>query len=200
MAEFNLEDAQELIKLARKSIEYYLHTGRMYEAMPLTDKFLERRGVFVTLNTYPEKQLRGCIGFPYASRPLWFAVIEAATNAAFEDPRFSSLSASELDKIIIEISILTEPKVVNKKKVEEEIKIGRDGLIVIKKTMSGLLLPQVATEYNFDVQTFLKETCQKAGLIPSAWQQGETKVFKFQAKIFTEKDPKGKIEEELIGQ
>lgn len=197
MAEFNLEDAQELIKLARKSIEYYLHAGRVYEAMPSNDKFLERRGVFVTLTTYPEKQLRGCIGFPYASRPLWFAVIEAATHAAFEDPRFNSLSASELDKIIIEISILTEPKAVNTEKVEDEIKIGRDGLIVIKKSMSGLLLPQVATEYGFDVQTFLKETCQKAGLIPTAWRQDETKVFKFQAKIFTEKEPKGKIEEEI---
>ncbi|MEK6973013.1 MAG: TIGR00296 family protein [archaeon] len=198
MAEFNLEDAQELINLARKSIEYYLHTSRMYEAVPQNNKFLELRGVFVTLNTYPKKQLRGCIGFPYASRPLWFAVIEAATHAAFEDPRFNPLPASELDKIVIEISILTEPKAVNKEKVEDEIKIGRDGLIVVKKSMSGLLLPQVATEYGFDVQTFLKETCKKAGLIPTAWQQDETKVFKFQAQIFTEKEPKGKIEEEII--
>lgn len=197
--EFSLEDGKQLIELARKAIGYFLVTGKIYSAVCEKKKFLEKRGVFVTLNKFPSGELRGCVGFPYAIKPLWNAVIEAAVSAAVRDNRFMEVTSEELENITIEISILTEPKQVDmkdKKKALEEIEIGKDGLIVKRGYNSGLLLPQVATEYKWDSKKFLEETCRKAGIIPTAWKQEETEVYKFQAKIFKEEEPKGKVSEE----
>lgn len=193
--EFSLEEGKKLIELARNAIEYFSASGRKYSAVCEEEKFKKKRGVFVTLNGFPSKELRGCIGFPHAILPLWNAVIEAATGAAFNDSRFNAVSASELENIVIEISVLTEPQKVKRENALKEIVIGKDGLIVKKNFQSGLLLPQVATEYNWDTKTFLEQTCRKAGIIPTAWKQEETEIYKFQAKIFKEKEPKGKIEE-----
>jgi AmmeMemoRadiSam system protein A len=195
--EFSLADGQELIKLARKSIAYTSASGKRLSETTEKKRLLEKRGCFVTLNTFPNKELRGCIGFPSPVLSLWNAVIDGAVQAAFNDPRFSKLQANEIDKVLLEISILTLPEEISggKSGLAEEIVIGEDGLIINKGGRSGLLLPQVAREHNWSAETFLDECCRKAGIIPGSWRQAGCSVFKFQAQIFSEKEPNGKIEE-----
>jgi len=198
MAGFSKEEASELIVLARKSIEYFLASGSMLSRETENTKFMEERGVFVTLNTFPEKQLRGCIGFSEPVMPLWNAVIDAAASAAFKDSRFPQLKASELEKITVEISILSVPEEIDCKQEElpKNIKIGEDGLILRSPRGSGLLLPQVAAEYSWSAEEFLEHTCMKAGLEQNSWKNLENKFYKFQAQIFKEKEPMGEIAEE----
>lgn len=194
----SLEEGKEIVRLARKSIEYYSGTsGSFCSEQTGNGKFLQERGVFVTIHSFPGRELRGCIGFPYAMKQLWLAVIEAAVEAGFHDPRFLPMKSDELEKIIIEVSVLTQPLEIQgeKKELPSKIKIGKDGLIVQKGGRSGLLLPQVATEEKWDAGEFLRYCCKKAFLPEIAWQNKETKVFKFQAQIFSEKTPNGQIEE-----
>ena len=195
--EFSLADGKELIKLARKSIEYFSATGVRLKETTDKKRFFEKRGCFVTLNTFPKKKLRGCIGFPYPVLSLWNAVIDGAINAAFRDPRFEPVQAAEIDNVLIEISVLTLPEKVkgDKGELPEKINVGEDGLIVKKGSRSGLLLPQVATEYSWDAETFLDECCHKAMLSPGSWRHADCQVSKFQAQIFSEKEPKGETEE-----
>ncbi|MDP6671208.1 MAG: TIGR00296 family protein [archaeon] len=195
--EFSLADGRELIKVARKSIDYTSASGKRLSETTEKKRLLEKRGCFVTLNTFPDKELRGCIGFPYPVLPLWNAVIEGAVQAAFNDSRFSKLQAKEIDNILLEISILTLPEEISggKSGLAEDIVIGEDGLIIKKGGHSGLLLPQVAREHNWSAETFLDECCRKAGVIPGAWRQTSCAVFKFQAQIFSEKEPNGEVEE-----
>jgi len=153
----------------------------------LSHSFLEEeRGIFVTLTK--DGELRGCIGFPEPIFPLGVAALRAARSAAFEDHRFQPLQASEVDKVKIEVTVLTTPKQIEVKSQKDlaKIKIGRDGLIVRQRGYSGLLLPQVATEYGWKAEEFLEHTCQKAGLPKNAWLSPDTKVFKFQGQIFKE--------------
>ncbi len=194
---FSLEDAKKLIKLARKSIEYTMATGQKYKD-DIPHKFLDKRGVFVTLEKFPSGELRGCIGFPEPVMPLWLAIIEAANSAAFLDTRFQQIDSDELDKITVEISVLTVPEeiTVSKDKIAKHIEIGKDGLIIRKGFHSGLLLPQVGFEYGWTSEEFLEHTCMKSGLSRDAWREDDTKVLKFQAQIFHEVKPNGKIEEE----
>ena len=147
--------------------------------MNLKDKLTQPRGVFVTINKQGE--LRGCIGFPEPVFPLGIALIKAARAAAFEDPRFEPLKEEELKDIEIEISVLTLPEKI--KPDPDLIKVGEDGLIVKKGINSGLLLPQVATEYNWSAEEFLSQTCVKAGLPRDAWKSSEIEIQKFQAQI-----------------
>ena len=185
-----LSEGSKLVKLAREAIETKF-AGREIEKVKEA-KFMLNRGVFVTLNAYPSHSLRGCIGFPYAVMPLSKAVIDSARNAAFSDPRFPALGKEELEKIVIEISVLTEPQEI---KDFKEIKIGRDGLICKFMHYSGLLLPQVATEYHMTREEFIKQTCMKAGLPASAYTNPQCKFYRFQAQIFSEVEPKGKVVE-----
>ncbi len=196
--EFSLADGKKLVSLARKSIEYFCAAG-MLLAEPCKDKkLMQQRGVFVTLHSFPEKELMGCIGFPYPLKPLWNAVKEAAVEAAFHDPRFAPMQASELEKVIIEISILSMPEEIRgeRKLLPQKIEIGKNGLIVKRKLYSGLLLPQVASEQKWNAETFLQHCCLKAGLPAKSWQMNGTLVFKFQAQIFSETGPNGAVEEE----
>lgn len=178
VGEYNKEDGARLLKLARESIEEEF-TQKKPE-LPEGKKFRQARGVFVTLTK--NNELRGCIGFPYPIKSIGEAVYLAAKEAAFSDPRFLQLQKSELDKIKIEISILTQP--VETK--PEEIKIGRDGLMCSYVGYSGLLLPQVATENKMSKLEFLEAICQKAGLPRDSWQKKGLKLFRFQAQIFSE--------------
>ncbi len=192
----SLIEGSKLVKLARKSISYSMATGTNYSEKPPNKKMIELRGVFVTLNSFPDGNLRGCIGLPYPIKPLWSAVSEAAVSAATRDPRFEPLKASELENISIEVSVLTVPEKVKKYGMLEAIKIGEHGLIVRKGFQSGLLLPQVATEFGWGKETFLEQTCKKAGLFGKAWKQDDCEIEIFSAQIFKETEPKGKIIEE----
>lgn len=195
----NLQDGEKAVRFARRVIDAYVRG----ESIPKTDLdsvFKEKRGVFVTIHTYPSHMLRGCIGIPEPIMSLQDALVEAATSAT-RDPRFSPLSERELDDIIIEVTILTPPKLLEVSTPKEylsKIKIGRDGLIVRQGGYSGLLLPQVPVEEKWDVEEFLANTCMKAWLPPDAWLDRNTKIYTFSGQIFTELEPRGKIEEKPL--
>lgn len=191
-----LTQGTKLVKFARQVINKSFN-GNVSQ---FPHEFSEKLGVFVTLLTYPEKELRGCIGFPYPELPLGKAVLEAAKSAAFCDPRFHPIHEEELNKIVIEVSVLTKPEEIKYKKEElaKNVKIGEDGLIVNFLGYSGLLLPQVPVEWKWDSSEFIQQTCAKAGLNPETWRNKECKFFKFQAQIFAEQKPIGKIMERKI--
>ena len=196
MAElFDLRDGEAFVKIARKSIGYYMHTGQLLKEKSVDARYNEKRGVFVTLHSFPERELRGCIGFPEPVAPLWRAIIESAVNAAFSDPRFAPLQANELDKIIIEVSVLTKPVAMRceRNALPEKIKIGRDGLVIKKGSCVGLLLPQVASELKWNSKQFLCALCGKAGLDESAWKDEKAEICTFQSQIFAEEKPNGRI-------
>jgi len=165
-----------------------------------SEKLLMNTGVFVTLNRFDNKSLRGCIGYPIPIKPLIQATIEVAIESATSDPRFPPVSLKEFtDNIIVEVSILTPPEeieVSNPKELPNLIRVGEDGLTVEKGLAKGLLLPQVATEWKMDAEEFLCNCCLKAGLTPDAWLSADTKVSKFQAVIFKEKSPGGEVVKE----
>ncbi|KXB03564.1 hypothetical protein AKJ45_01225 [candidate division MSBL1 archaeon SCGC-AAA261F19] len=191
-----LEEGEFLVKLARRSIETYLEEGRKPETPEVSDKLKQPRGVFVTLNK--NKRLRGCIGRPLPNQPLVEGLIDAAISSATEDPRFPKVERKELEETKIEVSVLTPPKTIeaeNPKEYPKKVEVGKDGLIAGKGIRKGLLLPQVPIEQNWDAEEFLSNTCLKAGLTPDAWLGEETKIQKFQAQIFTEKEPGGTVEE-----
>jgi uncharacterized protein (TIGR00296 family) len=197
MEKLSLEQGQKLVKLARKSISYYSATGALLGEQCSEKELLEKRGVFVTINSFPEKELRGCIGFPSPIKPLWNAVIEAGVEASFNDPRFSGLKGEELEKIVIELSVLTKPEEIKGEKSElpNKIVIGEDGLIIQREGRSGLLLPIVAVEYNWESEEFLENACRKAFLPENSWHSERTHVFKFQSQVFAEEKPNGSINE-----
>jgi len=179
IGEYNKEDGKKLLKLARESIEEEF-SGKKPEKLQET-KFKQARGVFVTL--IKNKELRGCIGFPLPTYDIQRGIYEAAKSSAFSDSRFSKLTQEELGKIKIEISILTIPQDV---KDIQEIEVGKDGLICNYLGYSGLLLPQVATEWKMNRIQFLEALASKAGLPRNAWQDKNFKIQKFQAQIFKE--------------
>lgn len=182
------EEGNFLIKLARKAIETYLKEKRIIEIPPDTPpKLLEKGGIFVTINE--RGNLRGCIGYCEAIKPLVIGLIEVAISAATSDPRFHPIKESDLDNIQLEISVLTEPQLIEVDRPQdylEKIEVSRDGLIVEKGFNKGLLLPQVAVEWNWDSEELLCNTCMKAGLSPDCWLDPETKIYSFQAQIFHE--------------
>lgn len=193
------KEGEYLVKLARNAVEEYLKTGKTL-AVPknIASKLMERCGVFVTLNDVKHwrKELRGCIGFPHPTAPLAQAVIESAIESATQDPRFPSVSLKELVNIVFEISVLTPPELIEVKKPTDyplKIKVGQDGLIIERGYWKGLLLPQVPVEWNWDEEEFLCQCCIKAGLPPDNWLLQDTKIYKFQAIIFEELEPKGNI-------
>lgn len=176
--EYSKEDGEKLIKLARESIEEEF--SRKKPDMPEGKQFRQARGVFVTLTK--NKRLRGCIGYPYPTLPVSQAVIQAAKSSAFSDPRFPALKQEELKDIKIEISILTIPQECK----PNEVQVGKDGLMCNYLGYSGLLLPQVATEYKMSRIEFLEALCSKAGLPNNNWQNKNFKLWKFQCQIFKE--------------
>jgi AmmeMemoRadiSam system protein A len=189
-----LLEAKKLIALARESIKSEFENKEPYVDEELKQKFSKPQGVFTTLNTYKDHQLRGCIGFVEPRYPLWLGVIYTARLAAFKDPRFTPLKQEELKHITVELSILSIPKRIIPDK--EHICIGKDGLIVKYGNVSGLLLPQVATEYNMDWEMFLQHTCLKAGLPKDCYKNPHVEVYAFSAEVYKELSPEGDITKE----
>jgi AmmeMemoRadiSam system protein A len=182
-ADMNLSpaDKQLLLQVARDSIAAQLK-GKATTPVKASSPVLEElRGAFVSLHR--RGQLRGCIGYIEAVKPLLETVREMASAAAFHDPRFGPLQAGELADLEIEISVLTPLRLI---KSPDEIEVGRHGLYMVRGLNRGLLLPQVATQYHWDRQTFLEQTCNKAGLPPDAWKDPKTQIFIFKAEIFAD--------------
>lgn len=187
------EEGAELVRLARKAVETYVRESTIIKP----DKELPRSGVFVTINhvVRSEEHLRGCIGFPMPYKGLHQSVIEAAIAAATEDPRFPPVDSEELDHLTFEVSVLTEHEEMTCSPAERKnrIKIGRDGLVLRWRHGAGLLLPQVPIELKWDVDEYLANICYKAGAPPDAWLDPSSKLFTFQAIVFKETEPRGKV-------
>ena len=195
MSMYSDEDGKFAVKTARRVVEFYIeHKSTPYIEFP--KKFKEKRGVFTTISTYPEHELRGCIGYPEPVLELEKALVQSSLSAAFSDPRFPPLRKDEIDKVIFEVSLLTPPEEIKLKKRKDilnEVVIGMHGLIAERSFYRGLLLPQVPVEWKWDVQEFLEETCLKAGLPMDCWLDEYTKFYRFTAEIFEEEEPRGKI-------
>ena len=178
------KDKEVLLQLSRNAIQTTVRKGRQLPVVhSLSPLLRQKRGVFVTL--WKEGELRGCIGFPYPVKPLVEAVQEASISAALQDFRFPPVREDELSHIEIEISVLSPPQPIQ----PDQVKIGVHGLIVKKGNVSGLLLPQVAMDYHWDSNTFLEQTCVKAGLPKNAWKK-DCQIQAFEAQIFAEVDLK----------
>lgn len=177
------DEKKFLLQLARDAIASEAK-GEEFLSPGFFSKTLKKeQGVFVSL--HKDGDLRGCIGYIEGIKPIQNSVKEMALSAAFKDPRFPPISLEELESLDIEISVLSPVK---KIKYIEEIEVGKHGLIIEKDFYKGLLLPQVAVEYNWDRESFLQHTCNKAGLPQDAWKDKETKIYLFSAEIFSEKE------------
>ncbi len=195
-------DGRFLLRAARQTIEKFASNERIEKPAEYPDSLDEKHGVFCTIHKHRELngvknirtssvhnsyELRGCIGVPYPAMALIDATISAASSAC-EDPRFPKLAAEDLDKIKIELSVLTEPRLIDAEKEDylKAIRIGKDGLIINYGYYSGLLLPQVAIEQEWDAEEFLNHLCLKAGLLPEMWQDKNARIYRFQAQVFRE--------------
>jgi uncharacterized protein (TIGR00296 family) len=188
-------DGIELVKLTRQTVLDYFKNK---ELRIKPTRFKQKRGVFISIHKHSDHELRGCIGYPYPILSLEEALQRASLSAAFEDTRFLPLSEEELNDVIFEVSVLTEPeliKVKNPKEYLKKIEIGKDGLIMECNLHKGLLLPQVPLQFEprWDVKTFLENTCLKSGLLPDMWLDPKVNIYKFQCQIFKEKAPSGEI-------
>ncbi|MHA1985895.1 MAG: TIGR00296 family protein [Promethearchaeota archaeon] len=198
---FTLEDGEKLIKFARENIEFFLQNDRKIPVdEAIKEKFMGKYGAFVTLNTIgtSENALRGCIGYIEPTYSLYEVIHRVSISSAIEDPRFPSVALEEMGNILIELSILTPPKLIEVSNPEDyynKIVIGRDGLIAERGVRRGLLLPQVPVDHgrDWDVETFLSHTCSKAWLDSDAWKDLATKIYSFQAILFEEETPRGNV-------
>ncbi len=179
-AEFSLgaDEKRELLRLAREAVRTAIEDNRLVQYETQNPNFLGERGAFVTLKKNGE--LRGCIGYIEPVFPLYDTVIRTAVFAATQDQRFPPVTRQELADLDYEISVLTTPQKIDNPNLVE---VGRHGLIVSRGDSRGLLLPQVAVENGWDRETFLCQTCVKAGLPSDAWKKG-AEIFTFEAIVF----------------
>jgi len=178
----SLAEGIKAVQFARQILEDYVKHEKK-SLQNLEKSFHQKQGVFVTLHTFPNHELRGCIGIPLPVMTL---------------QEFPPLSETELNTIIVEITVLTKPELIKVKQPQDypaRIDIGRDGLIVELNFYKGLLLPQVPIEQGWNKEEYLSHTCMKAGLLPNAWLGKTIKISKFQGQIFTETKPHGPIKE-----
>jgi AmmeMemoRadiSam system protein A len=175
-----LTDAQKtsLVAIARDAVRAAAGHGRAPVAVE--GNFPEASGAFVTLKR--GGRLRGCIGTLECRRPLPDEVARVAVSAALEDPRFTPLTAAELDGLDVEVSILGPLEPIDPHD-PAAFEIGRHGLVVEQGHRRGLLLPQVATEWSWNREQFLAQTCVKAGLSPDAWRRN-ARVYRFAGEVF----------------
>jgi AmmeMemoRadiSam system protein B/AmmeMemoRadiSam system protein A len=175
----NEEEKKTLHHIAKTVIENKTRGKPVPDFKIESPILMENRGAFVTIQK--RGQLRGCIGYIEGHGPLHKTIEKMAEAAAFNDPRFTPVKEKELPELDIEISVLTPLKRITD---VNEIQVGKHGIYIKKGWSSGLLLPQVATEYEWDRQTFLEHTCQKAGLPSNAWKEKDTEIYIFSADIF----------------
>ena len=174
------EDQRRLLSLARRAIEARVRR----EPPPTPDRggALESpHAAFVTIHCHGD--LRGCLGRLDPDEPLANTVAQLAASVSDSEPRFEPVRQGELDALDIEISVLTPEREVTS---IADVEVGRHGLIVEQGSRRGLLLPQVATEYGWDAETFVSQTCVKAGLPADAWRRG-ARILVFEAQVFGER-------------
>ncbi|HEX2867689.1 MAG TPA: AmmeMemoRadiSam system protein A [Ignavibacteriales bacterium] len=185
--ELSLEEKRILLNAARESIRSYFTGGGYQKAdYELHPVFKEHAGAFVTLTK--DKALRGCIGYITADEPLFLTVCDAARKAAFTDPRFDPLRGEELDKVELEISVLSPPFKMNS---YDEIVLGKHGVILEDLGRRALLLPQVPIEHRMNKDEYLSALCEKAGLPSNLWQKRNLNMLLFTASVFSEEEAGG---------
>ncbi len=172
-------EKEYLRKQVETSIKARLDGVKPPDEVPESKVLKEKRGGFVTLKK--NGNLRGCIGYIEAYKPLYQTIREMAQAAAFDDPRFPEVSLNEWPEIEIEISVLTPLREIDDPEI---IEVGRHGLLIQHDSSSGLLLPQVPLEYGWSREEFLAHTCLKAGLAPDCWRRSGCRLFVFSAEIF----------------
>ena len=177
-AEYSPEERATLLRLAHRSIEAAI-AGVTVEMIPPNDHLAEHRGAFTTLHL--DGKLRGCIGYVFPTQSLYRTVAETARAAAFDDPRFEPVNEEQAPRLKIEISVLS----LLRPAAAEQVVIGKHGLVVQQGSRRGLLLPQVPLEWDWDRETFLAQTCLKAGLPSDAWLRG-AELHVFTAEVFGE--------------
>jgi len=175
----NEEEKKALHQIAKTVIENKAKGKAVPDFKVESPTLKENRGAFVTI--HKRGQLRGCIGYIEGQGPLHKTIERMAEAAAFKDPRFTPVKENELPELELEISVLTPLKRITD---VNEIQVGKHGIYIVKGMWAGLLLPQVATEYGWDRQTFLEHTCQKANLPSNAWKEKDTEIYIFSADIF----------------
>ncbi|HWZ96660.1 MAG TPA: AmmeMemoRadiSam system protein A [Candidatus Dormibacteraeota bacterium] len=174
------EDRRALLQFARHSVQASV-TRSPSGSSPKEEIFARVCGVFVTV--FIGGKLRGCIGVVEAEKPLDESIAHCASSAALHDPRFPPIRAEELDRLQIEVSLLSQPAPIQ----PDEIELGRHGLLIVKDRQRGLLLPQVAIEHRLDRESFLAETCRKAGLSRDAWKSGSVQILGFTCEVFSDR-------------
>jgi len=174
------KEKSALLALARATIVARVNGQPLPELAKTTKGLESQSGCFVTIKQ--KGQLRGCIGSFVSARPLWQTVQEMAVSAATRDPRFYPMKPADLSDFSLEISVLSPLQLIQS---VEEIKVGVHGIYLIKGAAHGVLLPQVAVEYGWDRETFLRHTCLKAGLPENSWQK-ECEIYLFSAEVFGE--------------
>ncbi len=175
------EEKRELLTVAREAIGSALYNRPVAAPTLRLPGLMQCCGLFVTIKI--DRQLRGCIGYIESNRPLVELVPEIAVKSALEDPRFPQLTPEELEKISLELSILSPLRRIHD---IDDIIVGSHGLLIELGPNRGLLLPQVAVEFRWDRNEFLEATARKAGLYRSAWQDPEAHIFVFTAEILRE--------------
>lgn len=174
-------EKKDLITIARTTLENHIRGKAVPQFTPATDRLKELCGAFVTLKKHG--QLRGCIGYVQGIKPLYQTVSEMAIAASTQDPRFRPVQPQELKDIKIEITALTPLERISD---PNTIEVGKHGILIKQGWYQGLLLPQVATEEGWDRETFLANTCLKAGLPPDAWKAPNTEIYVFSGQVFDE--------------
>jgi AmmeMemoRadiSam system protein A len=203
--EFSLEQRRTLLRIAHEAILSVLEPQRSSEAPALPAGLSEPRGVFTTLYLSSDlrgdlpgdlhresprqspreshRELRGCVGYALPIVPLYRAVAETARAAAFDDSRFLPVTKEEARELEVSLSVLSRLFPIH----AEAVEVGRHGLLISDGARRGLLLPQVPTEYGWDRETFLEQTCRKAGLPLDAWRKAAT-IEAFSAEVFSDGD------------
>jgi AmmeMemoRadiSam system protein A len=199
--EFSLEQRRILLRIAHEAILSALERRPFPEAPPIPSGLAEPRGVFTTLYLQGElggelhreshseshlelhRQLRGCVGYALPIAPLYRAVAETARAAAFDDSRFLPVTPEEAPQLEVSLSVLSRLVSIP----PEAVEVGRHGLLISDGVRRGLLLPQVPVEYGWDRETFLQQTCRKAGLPLDAWRKTAT-IEAFTAEVFSDAD------------
>lgn len=174
---------RKLIQIAKETIDSYIRSRKVPEFSVEEPELLQKAGAFVTIKSHG--CLRGCIGHVEGIKPLYETIIEMAIAASTQDPRFSPVTEDELADLQVEISVMAPLRLIED---PEEIQVGVHGILMRRGFRSGLLLPQVATEHEWDRTTFLEQTCRKSGLPTNAWKDSETKIYVFSAQVFHETD------------
>ena len=180
-------DGATLVDIARKSISSVFFGTEYVVEDNIKKRFSEPCGIFVTLKKHGK--LRGCVGYARSQRPLYESVIRAAKSAAFQDTRFLPLAKNEFDKIEVEVSLLSEPVMISEEDpnhILNKIKVGKDGILIRSNNFSGIFLPQTTSELTWSSEELLRYACNKFGLTEMAWQDPDSRLYKFRTQVFSD--------------